>query len=124
MMETTLQGKTVAIEGFGAVGSALAMLLTRKKNAKVVAISTSRGAIYNPAGLDIERLLKLRENYGDAVVNVFEDADRIDNEELLILDVDVLSPCARQFAIAAGNAGQYPRAPGVSRSKQPGCSGS
>jgi glutamate dehydrogenase (NAD(P)+) len=104
MMETTLQGKTVAIEGFGAVGSALAMLLTRKKNAKVVAISTSRGAIYNPAGLDIDRLLSLRESHGDSMVSVFENADRIDNEELLVLDVDILSPCARQFAVAAGNA--------------------
>lgn len=103
-MQTTLEGKTVAIEGFGAVGSALAMLMVRKKKAKVVAVSTTKGAIYDPRGLDVERLLKLRERYGNDAVNEYKEADRIENEDLLLLDVDVLSPCARQFAITAKNA--------------------
>ncbi len=103
-MQTTLEGKTVAIEGFGSVGSAFAMLMTRKKKAYVVAISTTRGAIYNPKGLDIELLLKLREQHGNSLVNAYEDADRIENEDLLLLDVDILSPCARQFPITGENA--------------------
>ena len=51
----TLEGSTVAIEGFGKVGGALAELLA-EANAKVVAISTSRGAIYDPRGLDVKHL--------------------------------------------------------------------
>ena len=103
-METSLQGKTIAIEGFGAVGSPLAMLMAKKKGVKVLAVSTTKGAVYNPAGLDVERLLKLRQSHGNSLVTVYEDADRIDNEELLTLDVDIISPCARQWAITEANA--------------------
>ncbi len=105
-MHMGLEGKTIAIEGFGAVGSAFAMLMTRKKKAKVVAISTTRGAIYNSAGLDVELLLKLREQHGNSLVDVYEDAEKIDHEDLLLLDVDILSPCARQFALTRDNACQ------------------
>ncbi len=103
-MEKGLEGKTVAIEGFGSVGSAFGMLMSQKKKARVVAISTTRGAIYNPKGLNVEQLQKLMERHGSSGVNAYEDADRIDNEELLLLDVDILAPCARQFAITAENA--------------------
>jgi glutamate dehydrogenase/leucine dehydrogenase len=103
-METSLEGKTVAVEGFGAVGSAYAMLMTKKKKARVVAISTTKGAIFNPKGLDVDELLRLLARHGNALVNHYKDADCITNEELLLLDVDVLSPCARQFAITEENA--------------------
>jgi glutamate dehydrogenase (NAD(P)+) len=98
-----LAGSTVAIEGFGAVGSALGWLMTRKKGAKVVAVSTSRGAIHNANGLDMEVLLRLREKFGNACVTAYENAERIRNEDLLELNVDCLSPCARHHCIDLEN---------------------
>ena len=103
VLQETLEGKTVAIEGFGAVGSALAMLMAKKKKARIVAISTTQGAIYNAAGLDVNRLLVLRQSHGNNVVNAYDDADHIEMEELLLLDVDILSPCARRNSITKSN---------------------
>jgi glutamate dehydrogenase (NAD(P)+) len=95
---------TIAIEGFGKVGAALAVLLS-EANAHVVAISTSRGAIYNPMGLNIVRLNQLTAEAGSRVVDIYTDAERIDRESLLELPVDILCPCARINSIHAGNAG-------------------
>ena len=63
----TLQGCRVAIEGFGKVGAALARLLA-ERGATVVAISTSRGAVYRPDGLDVGRLLGRAAELGSRVV--------------------------------------------------------
>ena len=93
----------VAVEGFGSVGSAYAMLMAGKTGAKVVAISTTKGAIHNPDGLDIEKLIALKATHGHRVVEAYDAADRITNDELLTLDVDVLAPCARIHSIHAGN---------------------
>lgn len=93
---------TIAIEGFGKVGAALSALLFDAK-ANVVAISTSRGAIYNPGGLDIVRLNQLAKETGSRVVDIYTDAEHIDRESLLELPVDILCPCARHNSIHAGN---------------------
>jgi glutamate dehydrogenase/leucine dehydrogenase len=95
---------TFAIEGFGSVGSALAGLLSRRHGMRLVAASTTRGAIYNPAGLDVHRLLGLRERLGNNCVTAYERAERISNEELKLLDVDLFSPCAGQFSVTVENA--------------------
>ena len=94
---------TVAIEGFGKVGTALAGLLSDAK-ACVVAISTSRGAIYNPKGLNIIRLNQLVSEAGSRVVDIYDDAERIGRESLLELPIDILCPCARNNSIHTGNA--------------------
>jgi glutamate dehydrogenase (NAD(P)+) len=93
----------VAIEGFGSVGSALAYLLVTKKDSKVIAISTSKGAIYEEKGLDIMKLITLRNKHGDDVVNVYKEATTIDKSKLLTLDVDILSPCAIYHTISMNN---------------------
>ena len=62
-----LRGAAVAVEGFGSVGSALAELMVRR-GGRVVAISTSRGALYRAQGLDIGRLTALAGEVGSAVV--------------------------------------------------------
>jgi glutamate dehydrogenase/leucine dehydrogenase len=93
----------VAIEGFGSVGSALAYLLVTRKGSKVIAISTSKGAIYEEKGLDIMKLITLRNKHGDDVVNVYKEATTIDKSELLTLDVDILSPCAIYHTINMNN---------------------
>lgn len=101
----TVPGATAAIEGFGKVGSNLAMLLARQA-VHVVAVSTSEGAIYNPAGLDVRQLISLMKLHGDCLVHEYRDAERITLPDVLLLDVDVLVPCARPQAITSQNAGK------------------
>src|SRR4030042_5283354 len=99
-----LFNSSIAIEGFGAVGSSYAWLMSKKKGAKIVAISTIKGAIYNKNGLDIDKLLQLKEKHKDDLINHYVEADKTTNEMLLELDVDILSPCARHFSINDSNA--------------------
>jgi glutamate dehydrogenase (NAD(P)+) len=97
---SSLEGGRVAVEGFGNVGTALARLL-RGRGAVVVAISTSRGALYRAAGLDVERLARRAAQVGSRFVE--DEPDPIERSELLELDVDLLCPCARRHSIHAGN---------------------
>ena len=91
-----LSGCTVAIEGFGKVGSALGNLFAQA-DTRVLAISTSRGAIFNPKGLDMRRLNQLAAEVGSRVVDLYTDAERIDHSALLELPVDItLSLCPPQ----------------------------
>jgi glutamate dehydrogenase/leucine dehydrogenase len=94
---------TTAIEGFGNVGRPLASLLARA-GIKVVAISTSRGALYNPAGFEMNQLFRLTDEAGSRVVEVYRDAEFIKREALIELPVDILCPCARWNSIHPGNA--------------------
>ncbi len=98
-----IPGLSVAIEGFGKVGSALAVLLD-SAGARIVAISTVRGAIFNPAGLKVGMLTSLLAEAGSRVVDLYGDAHRIDLEAVRELPVDVFCPCARQESVHAGNA--------------------
>jgi len=97
-----LSESTLAIEGFGKVGSSVAKVFSQK-GIKVVAISTVKGAIYNPDGLNIDRLVQIKNQVGDDVVNVYKEAKTIEKSELLTLDVDILSPCARHHSINLKN---------------------
>ena len=99
----TLPQCAVAIEGWGRVGSALGGLLA-EANARVVAISTLRGAIFNPQGLDVKQLQRLGAESGSHVVELYEDAQPIERAALLELPVHVLCPCARHNSVHAGNA--------------------
>lgn len=98
----SLERSSVTIEGFGAVGSAVATL-AKQHGARVVAISTSLGALYEPRGLDVEKLLALRQIAGSEVVVRFPDAERLPRERLLELPADVLFPCARHHSVHTGN---------------------
>jgi len=96
-----LAGHTAAVEGFGSVGGALAGMLAAA-GVRVVAVSTSRGAVRDDDGLDVERLEELARERGSTFV---EDApgERIETDALLELPVDVLCPCARWRAIDGRN---------------------
>jgi glutamate dehydrogenase (NAD(P)+) len=98
-----LNQASVAIEGFGSVGASAARAFWERE-IRVVAISTSQGAIFDEAGLDIGELIKLRDQVGSQVVNSFEKAEKIDKNRLLELDVDILSPCAQSYSITPDNA--------------------
>ena len=99
----TLSKCTVAIEGFGSVGSALAQLLEAVQ-ARVVAISTSRGAIYNPGGLSVKRLVQLAAKDRSRIIDACPDAKRINGPAMLELPVDILCPCARHETLTMRNA--------------------
>lgn len=86
-----LEGKRVAIQGFGNVGTYAARKLERM-GMKVVAVSDVTGGIYNREGLDIKHLLKYVEIR--KVLKDYPRAEPITNRELLGLDVDVLIPAA------------------------------
>jgi glutamate dehydrogenase (NAD(P)+) len=94
---------TAAIEGFGNVGRPLACLLDRA-GIQVVAISTSRGALYDPQGLDVDRLVRLADQVGSRIVETYHEAQFVDREDLIELPVDILCPCARWNSINSGNA--------------------
>ncbi len=98
-----LSHASVAVEGFGSVGSSVADAFW-KRGSKVIAISTSRGAIYNPEGLDIGELMSLRKQFGSSVVDEYERAERIDKSKLAILSVDIFCPCAQPYSITSENA--------------------
>ncbi|ACS34325.1 Glutamate dehydrogenase C-terminal domain (ghd) [Thermococcus gammatolerans EJ3] len=69
---------------------------------KVVAVSDSKGGIYNPDGLDPDEVLKWKREHGS--VKDFPGATNITNEELLELEVDVLAPAAIEEVITEKNA--------------------
>jgi glutamate dehydrogenase (NAD(P)+) len=94
-------GATVAVQGFGKVGSVSARLLGAA-GMKVVAVSDSSGGLYRDDGLDLVALRALKEEGGRLID--YGGADRISNAELLLLDVDVLVPAALEAQITADNA--------------------
>jgi len=93
---------TVAVQGFGNVGSVAADLLARQ-GCRVVAVSDVTGAYYNAKGLDIPAMQQYCAA-GGGTLEGFKDAQRITNDELLTLDVDVLVPAAKEDQITKRNA--------------------
>lgn len=103
-METFLggyEGKRVAIQGFGNVGSNAVRFLEENK-VKVIAVSDAKGGVYNPEGLSYEKLMEVKNKTG-SVVN-YPGAKVITNEQLLEADVDVLIPAAIENVITKLNA--------------------
>ncbi|MCD6229886.1 MAG: Glu/Leu/Phe/Val dehydrogenase [Candidatus Diapherotrites archaeon] len=97
-----LPGKTVAIQGFGNAGSNFAEILEKEGKFKIVAVSDSKGGIYDPDGLDISELIRHKKTTGR--VSRFNNSQEITGEELLELDVDVLVPAALENQITKENA--------------------
>jgi glutamate dehydrogenase (NAD(P)+) len=93
---------TVAIQGFGNVGSHTALIM-QQAGAKVVAVSDVTGGLYNPEGLDVPELLRRYRENGQ-VFEKIDMGDRISNEELLQLDCTVLVPAALSEQITGKNA--------------------
>jgi glutamate dehydrogenase (NAD(P)+) len=96
-----LQGATTAIQGYGNAGSFAHKLGEEMFGLKVVAVSDSKGGIYNPAGLDFKAVSAHKAKTG-SVIN-FPGATFVTNEQLLELDVTVLVPAALENAINADN---------------------
>ena len=96
-----MAGATVAVQGFGNVGSVAADLMV-KEGCKVVAISDRTGGYHNTNGLDIDAAIahvrRVRSLEG------FTGGEQISNDDLLTLDVDVLLPAALENVITSKNA--------------------
>jgi glutamate dehydrogenase (NAD(P)+) len=93
---------TVAIQGFGKVGSGVARNL-HDAGCNVVAVCDVRGGVHDARGLNPQALLRHRRATGSPTVSTFPGADRISTDELLALDVDVLIPAALEGVIRADN---------------------
>ncbi|MEO6526020.1 MAG: Glu/Leu/Phe/Val dehydrogenase [Gemmatimonadaceae bacterium] len=94
-------GTTLAVQGFGNVGSIAAQLLARE-GCKIKAISDRTGAYYNKNGIDVEAAVLYVQKH--RTLEGFTDGEPITNEELLTSDVDVLLPAALENVITSKNA--------------------
>lgn len=92
---------TVAVQGFGNAGQWSARLLANL-GYRVVAVSDTSGGIHNGHGLDVEAALSQKLDSGR--VTDYKNGDRITNEELLTLPVDILVPAAFENQITTANA--------------------
>jgi len=96
-LEKDIEGASVAVQGYGNAGS-IAAYLTEDLGAKIVSVSDSSGAIYNPDGLDARAVKDFKAETGS--VSGYEGAtEEFSNDDLLTLDVDLLIPAALENAI-------------------------
>jgi glutamate dehydrogenase (NAD(P)+) len=100
-LQMSLEGTSVAVQGFGNVGSFLAKFLA-EDGAKVIAVSDSSAGLHNPNGIDVQSALAHKRETG--TLAGFRGAEAISNEELLLLECDVLAPCALEQVITTENA--------------------
>lgn len=99
----SLRGATVAIQGFGNAGSLAAKLFTEKKT-RVIAISDSRGGVFNSRGIDPLKAMRYKERAGTVVG--MPGTSRISNDDLLTMKCDILIPAALENVITLNNADQ------------------
>ena len=98
-----VEGTTVAVQGFGNVGSVAAQLLHRE-GCKVVAIGDRSVAIHDPNGIDVDAAAAYVKK--NRTLDGFSRGEVISGADLLTLDVDVLLPAALENVITTKNAGQ------------------
>jgi len=91
----------VAIQGFGNAGLNLSQMLW-KDNFNIVAVSDSQGGIYNKSGLNVGQVIKAKTEFGS--VNNFSNGEKISNQELLELPIDILILAALENQVTKGNA--------------------
>ncbi|MDH4236382.1 MAG: Glu/Leu/Phe/Val dehydrogenase [Nitrospira sp.] len=101
-LKVSIENTTVAIQGFGNVGSHTALIM-RQKGARVIAVSDVSGGLYNAKGLDIPELIGRYRNSGQSLSNM-NMGETITNDELLQLDCTVLVPAALSEQITERNA--------------------
>jgi glutamate dehydrogenase (NAD(P)+) len=98
-----LRGATVAVQGFGNVGSVAAQLLARE-GCRVIAIGDRTGAVHHSGGLGADAAAEWVRRHG--TLEGYPDGERMTNDELLELEVDLLIPAALENVITSRNAGR------------------
>ena len=101
VIDLDLKGATVAIQGYGNAGSFAAILMKELMGCKIVAVSDSKGGIYNPDGIDPKEAFEYKRKMGSVIG--FEGTENITNKELLELDVDILMAAALENQITREN---------------------
>lgn len=102
-MGLDLQKSSISIQGFGAVGVFAAKFLFEKGAKKIVAVSSTGGALYDPNGLDVEKLLKLKKKFGRNWMKEYKGGRSIPLGDELKLDADILVPAAKGDVITRAN---------------------
>ncbi|MCP4358586.1 MAG: Glu/Leu/Phe/Val dehydrogenase [Chloroflexi bacterium] len=102
VMGMDLEGKTAAVQGYGNAGTFAHLLGANLLGLKIVAVSDSRGGVFNSQGFDPEEMMRFKRETGSVVG--FPGTDSLTNEELLELEVDVLFPSALENVITGRNA--------------------
>jgi glutamate dehydrogenase (NAD(P)+) len=93
---------TVAVQGFGNVGSVSADLISAL-GGRIVAVTDWKGGVYNKTGLDVQKLIDWTKAH--KTVDGFGGGEPLTNEDLFALDVDILIPAALENQITVDNAG-------------------
>ena len=101
--DLSIEGRRVAVQGFGNVGSNLALILA-DQGATIVALSDSAGGIHNPDGIDVRAALAHKNEAGR--LEGLSGTESLTNEELLLVDCDILAPCALEQVLTSENADQ------------------
>ena len=101
-LERSVPRATIAVQGFGNVGSHTAHFL-HDAQCRIVAVSDAFGGVHKETGLDIPELLRYSSEHGGRI-DGFSGGDPITNAELLSLKVDVLVPAALGGVLGKGNA--------------------
>jgi len=96
-----VEGRRVAVQGFGNVGRNLAVILAGD-GAQIVALSDSAGGIHNPKGIDVRAAIAHKSEHGS--LGGLAGTETISNDDLFLIDCDVLAPCALEQVIDGGNA--------------------
>lgn len=95
-----LEGARIVVQGFGAVGKNVSRFLSAK-GAVLVAVADSAGAVHNPNGLDVNRLLTLKEE--GRSVTAYEDAQQLERDEVIDVACDIWIPAARPDVVNEEN---------------------
>jgi glutamate dehydrogenase (NAD(P)+) len=104
MLKMNPEKSTAIVQGFGNVGSVAALSLALKTGVKVVGISDATVALYNPAGIDVKAAEQHVLKKGN--LRAFDQGDRVDPNEMLVMPCDILIPAAVDRVITEKNAGQ------------------
>src|SRR5438034_683994 len=99
----SINGASIAVQGFGNVGSLSAELIANETGAKIVAVTDWKGGVYNKAGLDVSKLIEYAQQ--KKTVEGFPGGEPLNNADLFKLNVDVLIPAALENQITIENAG-------------------
>jgi glutamate dehydrogenase (NAD(P)+) len=97
----SVDGRRIAVQGFGNVGRNLAVILAGD-GASIVGLSDSTGGVFNADGIDVDAAIAHKREHG--VLAGTRDTEEITNDDLLLLDCDVLAPCALEQVITIDNA--------------------
>ena len=102
-LTTALAGKRIVVQGFCNVGTYTSLISQQEGDAKIVAIAEWNGTIYNPDGIDIERLIKYRKKT-NTILGAAGTTTLPDKDAWVGLDCDILIPAALENQIKAENA--------------------